>query len=124
VDDHYEYMCVYVDDLVICSKDPQGIIDKLTGHHKFNLKGTGPIHFHLGSCDYFRDHDDIVLCYGPRRCIDKMVQDFDRMVGHNPDHVHPHSKKVVIIQKQTTVSSLSWMVSNNANLSLGHCKNG
>ncbi len=56
VDDHYEYICVYVADLVICSEDPQGIIDKLSGHHKFNLKGTGPIHFHLG-CDYFKGHD-------------------------------------------------------------------
>jgi hypothetical protein len=43
VDKHYEYICVYVDNLVICSKDPQSIIIKLTGHHNFNLKRTGPI---------------------------------------------------------------------------------
>ncbi len=83
VNDHYEYICVYVDDLVICSKQPQGsIIDKLSGHHKFNQKGTGPIHFHLG-CNYFKDHDN-TLCYGPRRYIDKMIQDFERMFGHIP----------------------------------------
>jgi hypothetical protein len=123
VDDHYEYTCVYVDDLVICSKDPQGIIDKLSGHHKFNLKGTGPIHFHLG-CDYFRDHHDDTLCYGRRRYIDKMIQDFERMFGHKPrtytsplekgDHPETDEGDLLdldgIKQYQSIIGSLQWAV--------------
>ena len=50
--DHYEYIGVYVDDLIIISKDPKAIIDELTVKRKFKLKGTGPVSFHLG-CDFF-----------------------------------------------------------------------
>jgi hypothetical protein len=122
VNDHYEYICVYVDDLVICSKEPQSIIDKLSGHHKFNLKGTGPIHFHLG-CDYFKDHDN-TLCYGPRRYIEKMIQDFERMFGHKPraytsplekgDHPETDDSDILeldgIKQYQSIIGSLQWAV--------------
>jgi len=46
--DHYEYIAVYVDDLMIASKDPEAIIGALQGEHKLKLKGTGPTTFHLG----------------------------------------------------------------------------
>ena len=35
VDDHYEYIAVYVDDLAIASKAPEAIIESLTIEHKF-----------------------------------------------------------------------------------------
>ena len=66
--EHYEYIAVYVDDLMIISKEPQKIIDALTIVHQFKLKGTGPITFHLG-CDFFRDEDG-TLCYAPRKYIE------------------------------------------------------
>ena len=67
--DHYEYIGVYVDDLIIASKDPQAVIDALMAKpHSFKLKGTGPVEFHLG-CDYYRD-DDGTLCVGPRKYIE------------------------------------------------------
>ena len=46
--DHYEHIAVYVDDLLIASRNAQSIIDSLTNEYKFKLKGTGPISFHLG----------------------------------------------------------------------------
>jgi hypothetical protein len=53
--DHYKYLAVYVDNLLIASKNPQAIIDALMGDPvNFKLKGTGPVKFHLG-CDYYRD---------------------------------------------------------------------
>ena len=68
-DGHYEYVAVYVDDLLIASQDPQVIIDWLEKKNLFKLKGTGPVSFHLG-CDFFRD-DDNTLCLGPtsKKCI-------------------------------------------------------
>ena len=46
---HYEYIAVYVDDLLIASRNPQAIIDSLTNDPvNFKLKGTGPVEFHLG----------------------------------------------------------------------------
>ena len=65
--DHYEYIGVYVDDLLVVSRNPQAIIDSLMKEHAFKLKGTGPIEFHLG-CDFFRDKDGN-LCYAPRKYI-------------------------------------------------------
>ncbi len=56
---HTEYLCVYVDDLIIRSHKPEAIIKELEGKHKFTLKGTGPIKFHLG-CDYFCDPDGTI----------------------------------------------------------------
>ena len=82
---HYEYIAVYVDDLCIVSKDSQKLIDTLTDDHKFKLKGTGPISFHLG-CDFFRDKDG-VLCYAPRKYIEKTLDNYQRLFGRLPRKV-------------------------------------
>ena len=47
-DNHYEYIAVYVDDLVICMKDPQAFCDTLKEKYKLKLKGVGLISYHLG----------------------------------------------------------------------------
>ena len=122
VDDHYEYICVYVDDLVIASKDPQAIVDMLSSRYSFSFKGTGPIHYHLG-CDYFKDHNG-TQCYGPKRYIDKMVEDFTRMFGEKPrpyssplergDHPEVDQSAFLdlegIKQYQSMIGSLQWAV--------------
>jgi hypothetical protein len=41
VDDHYEYVATYVDDLAVSSKDPKAITDTLMNKYNFKLKGTG-----------------------------------------------------------------------------------
>ncbi len=81
--DHCEYIAVYVDDLLIASKDPKSITDALMGdpfHYK--LKGTGPVNYHLGN-DFVRDEDG-TLCVGPRKYIDKMVTEYTRLFGTSP----------------------------------------
>ena len=80
--DHYEYIAVYVDDLLIVSRKAQDLIDAFTKEHNFKLKGTGPISFHLG-CDFFRDEDG-VLCYAPRKYIIKCLDNYKRIFGTNP----------------------------------------
>jgi hypothetical protein len=82
VDDHYEYIAVYVDDLMIASKDPGKLVDTLTNEYKFKLKGSGPVTFHLG-CDWFRDEDG-VLCFAPRKYIVKMIANYERLFGRKP----------------------------------------
>jgi hypothetical protein len=53
-------------------KDPKELIDILEKHHKFKLKGTGPISFHLGM-DFTRDKDN-TLCILTTEYIDKPVK--------------------------------------------------
>ena len=48
----------------------------------FKLKGTGPVSFHLG-CDFFRDEDG-TLCFGPRRYIDRMGDQYKKLFGTAP----------------------------------------
>ena len=35
---HYEYVCVYVDDLLAIMKDPASFFDTLTSRYNYNLK--------------------------------------------------------------------------------------
>jgi len=74
-----------VDDLAIASRNPQAIIDTLKGApNNFKLKGTGTLQFHLG-CDFFRDETG-TLCVGPRKYIDRMVQQYKMLFGCKPNH--------------------------------------
>jgi hypothetical protein len=67
----YEYIAVYVDDLAIAMKNPKEFTDVLE-KHKFKLKGTKPIAFHLGM-DFTRD-DDNTLCISPTRKSHQKLQ--------------------------------------------------
>jgi Reverse transcriptase (RNA-dependent DNA polymerase) len=75
----YEYIAVYVDDLLIAARDPEEITKTLENSHKFKLKGVGPLTYHLG-CDYFRDKDG-TLCYGPRKYIAKILDQLENIFG-------------------------------------------
>jgi hypothetical protein len=75
----YEYIAVYVDDLAIAMADPQEFVDVLEKKHKFKLKGTGTIAFHLG-CDFFRD-DEGILCMAPKKYIEKMMMGYEQIFG-------------------------------------------
>jgi hypothetical protein len=121
--DHYEYVAVYVDDLLIASRDPEKIIKELQEKHGFKLKGVGSLSYHLG-CDYFRDKDG-TLCYGPRKYIAKMLEQYERMFGNKPnEYVSPLEKgdhpeidtseelDVEGIKRyQTMIGCLQWAVS-------------
>jgi hypothetical protein len=78
----WKYIAVYVDDLAFAMKDPQTFVNKLKEEHKFKLKGTGDIAYHLG-CDFFRE-DDGTLCMAPRKYIEKMLGNYERMFGEKP----------------------------------------
>eukprot|EP00934_Nitzschia_sp_Nitz4_P009388 Nitzschia sp. Nitz4//scaffold547_size3361//334//3245//NITZ4_009269-RA/size3361-snap-gene-0.1-mRNA-1//-1//CDS//3329554282//9378//frame0 len=69
--DHYEYIAVYVDDLMIASRTPHEIIDALVNDYKFKLKGTGEVTFLLG-CDYSRDNDGTLVC-SSKKYIEKLL---------------------------------------------------
>ena len=123
--DHYEYIAVYVDDLLIASKNPQGIIDQLQAKpHAFKLKGTGEVDFHLG-CDYFRDKDG-TLCVGPRKYIERMESSFKNHFGSAPsqrfqsplekgDHPELDDSPLLdgdgIAKYQSLIGTLQWTIS-------------
>ena len=52
----YEYIAIYVDDLLIASEEPQNIIQDLKEKFKLKIKGDGPLEYYLG-CEYKLDKD-------------------------------------------------------------------
>ena len=120
--DHWEYIAVYVDDLLIVSRDPKTIIASLEGEHNFKLKGSGPISFHLG-CDFQRDPDG-VLCYQPKKYVEKILGNYKMMFGSNPRQVtspltkgdHPELCDSELLDEEDTkkyqslVGSLQWVI--------------
>lgn len=121
--DTYEYIAVYVDDLLIAAKDPSSITKVLEEQHLFKLKGTGPLQYHLG-CDYFKD-DFGTLCFGPRKYIAKMIDQFERMYGFKPKEYssplekgdHPEIDTSAELNQdgikiyQSMIGSLQWAIS-------------
>jgi hypothetical protein len=80
--DCYEYICVYVDDLMAIMKNPQAFFDTLTEKYKYILKGVGPPEFHLGG-DFGRDPDG-TLYWGAKSYISKMMGNYERLFGGQP----------------------------------------
>jgi hypothetical protein len=122
--DIYEYVAVYVDDLAFAMKAPQVFVDVLQNEHKFKLKGTGDIAFHLG-CDFFRE-DNGTLCMAPRKYIEKMLDNYERMFGEKPrlnihsplekgDHPELDVSEFLdedgVQQYQSIIGSLQWSIS-------------
>jgi len=122
--DLYEYIAVYVDDLAIAMKEPDGFVEFLVTVHNFKLKGSGSIAFHLG-CDFFRE-DDGILCMAPRKYIDKMIANYESMFGEKPKqnvssplekNDHPELDTSELLQPddvqkyQSVIGSLQWAIS-------------
>ena len=56
----YEYIAVYLDDLLIPSEEPHEIILDLKEKFKLKIKGDGPLEYHLG-CNYKLDKDGTLV---------------------------------------------------------------
>ena len=78
----WEYICVYVDDLLCAMKNPREFLDTLISKFNYKLKGDGPVDYHLGM-DFGRDPDG-TLFFGPMRYINKMMEAFTNLYGELP----------------------------------------
>ena len=122
--DLYEYIAVYVDDLAIAMMEPEEFVEALKSRHKFHLKGTGPLEFHLGA-DFCRDSDG-VLCMAPSKYIDRLISSYERMFGEKPstkvhsplapgDHPELDDSELLdadgISHYQSLIGSLQWAIS-------------
>lgn len=121
-DDLYEYIAVYVDDLLIASKDGDAIIDQLQNVHKFKLKGTGKVKFHLGMD--FKEDEQGVLHISQESYLERMFAMFERIFGHTPRHYqspiekgdHPELDTTDFLDDEKTklyqslVGALQWVV--------------
>jgi hypothetical protein len=121
-DSHYEYVCVYVDDLMVIGKNPQAFFDALTSKYKYKLKGVGNPSYHLGG-DFYRDSDG-TLAWGASSYIKKILDSYEKMFGEKPkeysspmmerDHpeldTSPELDEDGIRQYQSLIGTLQWLI--------------
>ena len=73
----YKYIAIYVDDLLIASKEPHKTILNLKEKFKLKIKGDGPLEYHL-SCDYKLDKDGTLVAQ-LTKYINKILDSFRKM---------------------------------------------
>ena len=125
--DHYEYICTWVDDLAICSREPEGIVAELSdpnGEHQYKFgNSVGPITYHLGG-NFKRDPDG-TLVYSGETYVKRMVESYERLYQESPklsncplppdDHpeldLSPELDADGIAQFQSLIGQLQWAIS-------------
>ena len=122
--DVYEYVCVYVDDLMAIMKDPTQFFTDLNEKHNYDLKGVGDPEFHLGAT-FCRDKDG-TLAIDATRYVKKVVENFRKNFGEEPPKTgvscpmepksHPELDdspllpQLGITQYQSLIGALQWAV--------------
>ena len=83
----YEYVVVYVDDILTALKDPKTFYDALQSDPwNYKLKNVEEPKYHLGG-DFFRDKDG-TLCYGAQSYVKRLVDSFKQLFGTQPTEQH------------------------------------
>jgi hypothetical protein len=105
---HYEYICVYVDDLAIAMRNPQEFIDVLVNDCGNKLKGVGPMEYHLGA-DIYRNNDG-TLCFGAKSYISRLLRTYESIFGEQPkEYSSPPLIAMTILNWIPPMSCLSWI---------------
>ncbi len=79
----WEYVVIYVDDLLVAVKDPDKFFDALKADpYNYDLSGECDLKYHLGA-DYFRDKDG-TLCVGAQTYAKRLLQAYERLYGELP----------------------------------------
>ena len=78
--DIYEYVIVYVDDLIAVMKNPKSFFDALQKEpHNYTLKGCSEPKYHLGA-DIFRDEDD-TLALSAQTYSKHLLDNYEHLYG-------------------------------------------
>ena len=121
-DDCYEYVCVYVDDLMAILKDPNAFFKSLVEEHNYKLKGVGPPEYHLGG-NFYHDADG-TLAWGAKTYVKKLLKNYQIMFGELPKewsapldkNDHPEIDDSYLLNEidtkkyQSLIGALNWAI--------------
>ena len=86
LNDMWEFIVVYVDDIIAAMNDPQSFFDELQGPNVgFTMKGVRSPTYHLGA-DFFWDNDGM-LCMGAQTYAKRLCATFESLYGEQPKTV-------------------------------------
>ena len=121
----WEYVCIYVDDLLIASDEPSYLTDALQ-KLGYKLKGVGEPEYHLGGDIKKVKDPEEVLTWGPTKYINRMMESYKTMFGtevpkrevHAPldPKDHPELDDTEFLDEegrnkyQSMIGSLGWAV--------------
>ena len=120
---HYEYVCIYVDDLAVMAENPPEIFQMLREVGRYKLREEEGISYHIGG-DFTRDPDG-TLCYGAKTYVKRMLVNYERMFGVMPkefnsplepgDHPELDTSELLdndgIKKYQSLIGALQWAIS-------------
>ena len=96
----YEYIAIYVDDLLIASDNPQQIIKDLKEKFQLKIKGDGPLEYHLGY-DYKLDKDNTLVAQ-PIKDINLILESYKKTSLMKISTISKHLSRKMIILNWTT----------------------
>ena len=119
---HYEFVCVYVDDLACIMLHPDLFFQELE-RRGYKLKGVGEITYHLGG-DFFRDPDG-TLVWGSQTYVKRILEQSQAIFGCLPkeytspiekgDHPELDLSEALpvegIRQYQSLIGAFQWAIS-------------
>ena len=106
---HYKYLIVWVNDLLICAKDPMKTIAELK--KQFTLKGVGKPEYFLGANMAFETDAEgrKTFTMGSKTYIKQILKQFELVMGYKPKRVktpldpkdHPELDESPLIGEKT-----------------------
>jgi hypothetical protein len=119
---HYEYVCVYVDDIMHMSLTPHLLFDLLQSKYGYKLAGVGEPSYHLGG-NFERDCDG-TLAWGAQAYIKKILANYVQLFSIPPKEYsspieegdHPELDLTIELDPdgirlyQSLIGSLQWAV--------------
>ena len=99
------YICVWVDDMLIASKNPKAITDMLS--EEYTLKGVGPLEYYLGVDVARIDEPEKVFTMGSGTYIDKCLTIYKQFFGglSQIKSIHHWTPRITL----SWTSLLSWI---------------
>ena len=78
---HYEYVCTHVDDFMICSKNPERIMEDICSVYKVKESSKGEPSYYLGN-DYKRDKKNR-WCIGCKTYLTEAIHRIEELFGES-----------------------------------------
>jgi hypothetical protein len=117
----YEYVAIYVDDLLICADDPSIFISQLKSLD-LKIKGEGMLSYHLG-CEYEQNPDGTLVA-SPKKYISKILETYKVMFNEDPKQYrapldkndHPELDNLELVDAthiqiyMTMIGQLQWAI--------------